>query len=376
MDRWIRMLCFSVIWLGLSFNQSFSADQKIAFLRGAEFRRVWHHPVRGSLDPAPLRAVMQQLCQNPRLAWIIDRRMDPDQLLTCEPLEAPLSEFLPKQLKSIQADAVVLGDTIIVGPEAAIRWLRTLAEIQRTELLAQGRDAKLVQALSRPVELHWDDLSQPRILAVEVAGRAKLNLQGVESIPYDLWGSGDLVGLTPGEALTLLAWQYEMQLTWRAGGQPALSPLQTPVSVSRLVRIPEAQLDSVKSQFAELICDPEGKSHRVRGRVEELETLDVWLKGGAAPRVKPKPPAVDLRKRKFKLKVENAALLDILKRLKAQGIPIEWNEDTLIAAGVDVQFKLQFDLQDASIEELLSALCQPAGLQFRLTEQGAEIFPP
>lgn len=376
MDRWIRLFCFSVFGLGHSFNLSPAADQKLAFLRGAEFRRVWNNPVRGSLDPAPLHSVMQQLCLNPRLAWIIDRRLDPDQLLTCEPLEAPLSEFLPKQLKAIHADAVVLGDTVIVGPEAAIRWLRTLGEVQRAERLAQGGDPKLIQALGRPVEQHWDDLAQPRTLVMEVAERAKLELKGVESIPYDLWGSGDLVGLTTGEILTLLAWQYDLQLTWQAGGKPALVPLQTPVSVSRLIRIPDAQRDAVKSQFPELVNTPEGKSQRVIGRVEELEALEAWLKGGTDPRGKPKPAAGDWRTRKFKLKVENAPLIDILKRLKAQGIPIEWNEEALVAADVDLKLKLQFDLQNASIQELLSALCQPAGLQFRLTEQGAEILPP
>ena len=372
--HWIRGLVMGLVWLGLCFGEASAAEQ---FVRGVEFRKVWNNAIRAGLDKTPLRSAIQQICSTSRVAWVIDRRLDPDHLLPSSPKEVvPLSEFLPLWLETIQADAVVVGDTLIVGPQEKTLWLRTLAEMQRKELLTTAGSAKLVQALWLPLDLHWDELAQPRQLAVDLAQRAKVTLTGAELIPYDLWGSGDLVGVSAGEALTVLAWQYDLQLKWQAGGKAKLVPLQLPVHVSQTIPIPEAKRAAVMLQFPDLASEVEGKSVRCTGRVEELEALDLWLKGGAKPKPTPRKPAGDWRTRKFTFKVENAPLIDVLKRLKDQGIPLEWNEAALVAAGVDLKVKLQIDLQGASAQEMLSAICDPAGLKSVITEQGAVISPP
>ena len=295
---------------------------------------------------------MDQLCTPRRLAWVIDRRLDRDQLLSCELLESPLSEFLPQVLESIAADAVVVGSTVIVGPHESIRWLRTLVEIQRTELSKSGATPQQVSALGRALDLHWDDLAEPAQLVKEVTQRIKLDVTGAASIPYDLWGSGQLVGVTAGEALTVLAWQYDLQFRWEPGGKAALVPLKVPVQISRVVPLAESRREAAKSQFPDLTWEPEGKSLRLTGRVEELEALDQWIKGGAKPRPTPKGP-VDWRTRKFTLTVKNSPLLDLLRALKQQGIPLTWDEPALTTAGVDLTQKINLDLTDASPDGLL-----------------------
>jgi hypothetical protein len=370
----IRMLLLAVWGLGLPLGSAHSAEPLI---RGVEFRKAWNNPIRARLDKEPLRLALQQFCSNSRIAWVVDRRLDPDQRLSCTPTAAaPLSEFLPELLDTIHADAVVVGDTVIVGPEEQTRWLRTLAEIQRKELLTTAGSAKLVQALGRPLDLHWDDLAQPRQLAVDLARRAKVTLTGVDLIPYDLWGSGDLVGVTAGEALTVLAWQYDLQLQWQAGGKALLVPLQLPVHVSQTFPVPEARRTAAKLQFPDLASEVDGKSVRWTGRVEELEALDRWLQGGPKPRTPLRQPAGDWRNRKYTFKVENAPLIEVLKRLQEQGIPLEWDEAALVAAGVDLRVKLQIDLKDASAAQMLSAICDPAGLKSVISARGATISPP
>ncbi len=377
MTHWMRMLLMAIGGLGLCLAQVPAAEPPDPVARGGEFRKAWNNPIRARLDKEPLRSALQQLCSTSRIAWVVDRRLDPDQRLSCSPAAAvPLSEFLPELLATIQADAVVVGDTVIVGPQQKIRWLRTLVEIQRKELHANAGSAKLVQSLGLPRDLHWADLAQPRQLAVDLAQRAKVNLTGAELIPYDLWGSGDLVGVTAGEALTVLAWQYDLQLQWPAGEKATLVPLQLPISVSQSFPIPETKRAAAKLQFPDLTTAAEGKSLRCTGRVEELEALELWLKGGTKPRLNPRRPAGDWRTRKFTFQVENAPLIEVLKRLKEQGIPLDWDEDALVAAGVDLKLKLQIDLQGASAQEMLSAICDPAELKFAITEQGAVISPP
>ena len=377
MTHWMRMLLMAIGGLGLCLAQVPAAEPPDPVARGGEFRKAWNNPVRAGFDKEPLRSALQQLCSTSGIAWVVDRRLDPDQRLSCSPAAAvPLSEFLPELLATIQADAVVVGDTVIVGPQQKIRWLRTLVEIQRNELHANAGSAKLVQSLGLPRDLHWADLAQPRQLAVDLAQRAKVNLTGAELIPYDLWGSGDLIGVSTGEALTVLAWQYDLQLQWEAGGKATLVPLQLPVSVTRLFPVLEANRKAAMAQFPDLTTAAEGKSLRWTGRIEELEALDLWLKGGAKPRPNPRRPAGDWRTRKFTFQVENAPLIEVLKRLKEQGIPLDWDEDARVAAGVDLKHKLQIDLQGASAPEMLSAICDPADLKFAITEEGAVISPP
>ena len=377
MARGMGVLWLCVAWLGLCVSQSLAATERPVFVRGAEFRKAWSSPVRVRLDRAPLRSAMQQLCFTAKIAWVMDRRLDPDRGVSWTPEAAiPLSEFLPELLRTIQADCVVVGDTVIVGPEASIKWLRTLAEIQRTELQAKAGSAKLVQSLGRPLDLHWDELAEPRSLVSELTQRAKVSLTGADLIPYDLWGSGDLVGLTPGEALTVFAWQYDLQLQWEAGGKASLVPLKLPVAVSRLIPVAAAKREAAKSQFPDLASVPEGQSWRVSGRVEELETFELWLKGGIKPLPRPKQTASDWRTRKFTFKVEKASLIDVLNGLKQQGTAIHWDEKALIDAGVDLKVPLQIDLQGASADEFLSAICDPAKLRYVITAEGATISPP
>ncbi len=377
MARGMGVLWLCVVWLGLCVRPAPAATDRPVFVRGGEFRKAWSSPVRARLDREPLRSAMQQLCTTAKIAWVVDRRLDPDQGVSWTPeAAAPLSEFLPELLRTIQADCVVVGDTVIVGPAASIKWLRTLAEMQRTELLAKAGSAKLVQSLGRPLDVHWEELTQPRSLVSELAQRAKVSLTRAELIPYDLWGSGDLVGLTPGEALTVLVWQYDLRLQWEAGGKASLVPLKLPVAVSRLIPVADAKREAAKAQFPDLASVPEGKSWRVTGRVEELEAFELWLKGGIKPLPRPKQTASDWRTRKFTFKVENASLIDVLNGLKQQGTAIHWDEKALIDAGVDLKVPLKIDLQGASAEEFLSAICDPAKLRYVITADGATISPP
>ena len=372
----IRTLLIVGIVIGLAPGSMEAADKPSALVRGAEFHVAWNQGVKARLDQTPLRSVMEQLCSSRRIAWVIDRRLDPDQNMSCPLTAAPLSEFLPQLLETIQADVVVLGSTVIVGPQTSIRELRSLAEIQRVALQKSGITAQRKLALGRQAELHWEELAEPRQLAAQLAQRAMLDLAGAELIPYDLWGSGDLVGMTPGEALTVIAGQFELQLKWESDGQATLIAQQDPVCVTREIKIPEAKRDAAKSQFPELAWTVEGKTVQATGLVEELEALERWLKGGPKPKLRTKQPAPDWRTRTFRLKVKNSSLADVLQALQQQGIPIEWDEEALVAAGVDFTTPLQIELQDASADELLSALCKPTKLRYEMTAQGAKILPP
>lgn len=377
MNPSLRVWMPAVIALSLVTGRIHSAEPK-GLLRGTEFRNAWNATVSARVDKRSLVQIMDHFCGSRRMAWVIDRRLDPDRNITTDLPLSPLSELLPELLKTEHAGAVAIGQSIIVGPEDKLIDLRTLAELQRQELQQTRLTAIRKQALAQTIELHWDDLTEPRQLVEQVVKRAKIDLVGADQIPYDQWRRGDLIGVTAGEALTILAWQYDFQLKWNPDGQASLVPVVLPVQVTRTYTVPESQREAVQTQFPTLAWTGEGKSLQAAGRVEELEAADQWLKGNSPAKPKPKPKTAPKgwRDRTFTLRIKNAPLCDVLAALKKQGIPLEWNEEDLIKSGVNMKAKVELELNKATAEELLSTLCRPAKLKYEITESSARLSAP
>lgn len=351
------------------------AAEPPGLVRGGDFRKAWNSTVSARVDRRSLVQIMDHFCGSRRVAWVMDRRLDPDHNITSDLPLSPLSELLPELLKTAQAGAVVIGQSVIVGPADKLIDLRTLAERQRQELQQTRLAAGRKQSLAQTMELHWDDLAEPRQLVEQVVKRAKFDLAGAEQIPYDLWRGGDLIGVTVGEALTILAWQYDLQLKWQPDGQASLVPIVRPVQITRTFSVSESRREAIQSQFPALTWAEEGKSMQATGRVEELEAVDQWIKGNSPAKPKPAPQKAlkDWRERTFTLRIKNAPLGDVLTALKKQGIPLEWNEDELVKAGVNMKGKVELELNRATADELLSTLCRPANLKYEITESSAKL---
>ena len=362
------MLACILLWGTTCITQ---AEDKIVFVRGSAARQAWEKPMQPRLDSSPLRETLTALFEGRRLAWMLDRRIDPDQMVTYTDGSAPLAEIVESMLQPLSAKAVFIGDTIIIGPGDRIQWLRTLAELQRSELQRSGLPVAKIGQLSRAVVWTWGDLAEPRQVAEFEARKLAIPLQGVDSIPYDLWGSGSLVGMTVGEAMTVIAYQYDQRLQWKSGGTAGFTPIQLPVEVSRV--LPNFTLDPqiIHEDFPELHIEPQtGKAVEARGKIEDIEVLEKLVKGTLTERRKPKDGRITWRAEKYSLKVENAPVIEILKVLKQQGIPVEWNEKELKDAGVDLNQKISLEHKDATAEVLIQDLCRQAGIDSETRPQG------
>ena len=373
MRGWLPTILTLVLWIG---DAQGAAPEKL--VRGAGFRKAWDTVVSAHVDGRSVVQVLEHFCGSRRIAWMIDRRLDPDQSITADAELSPLSEALPQLLNSIGAGVVVVGSNIIVGPQEKLLDLRTLAEAQRVELQQTRLNIQRKQTLAQTTDLNWNDLAEPRQLAEQVAQRAKIDLTGLEQIPHDLWRGGHLIGLTAGEALTVLAWQYDLQLKWQEDGRASLVPVVLPVRITRSFTVPETKHEATKSQFPQLTWSSDGKALQASGRVEELEAVDQWIQGtgGQTPKPKPQKQPKDWRDRTFTLRIKNAPLRDVLAALKAKGIPLDWNEEALIAAGIDLQAKVQLDLKNANADELMSALCSSAKLKYEITDSNVKLSAP
>lgn len=347
-----------------------AAERPAPLLRGPQFHRVWDSSIKAKLDRTPLRVAMGQLCGPAKIAFILDRRLDPETPLTCELVEAPLSSFLPQILEPIEASTAVVGNTIIVGPREPIRWLRTLAVVQRTEMLALPGVGPLAAGRARAIDVHWDDLTEPARLIEELSQKGQVRLTGMEQIPYDLWGGGDLVGVTPGEGITVIAWQYGLRLKWDTATTAQLVPIELPITTAKVLPVPTAKRELARTEFPDLAWEPAGASWRVVGRIEEIEDLERWLKGTPAPRKIAKAPWSSKR---YTFKVVDTPVLTVFKGLQSQGFPLTFDEAALTQAGITATSKLDLDVNAVTAEELVRQICQPFKLQYRMTESGVTI---
>lgn len=344
-------------------GSSLRAEEKVTFLRGAAARQAWDKPLQPRVEGISLRESLGTLCDSRKLAWMLDRRIDPDQLVSYTAGSAPLSVIVTSLIEPLHAQAILLGDTVIVGPQESMQWLRTLAELQRVDLQRSGLTATRISQLSRPVTWRWEEAAEPRKVVSEEVRRLSLEVRGLDKLPYDLWGSGSLVGLTPGEAITVIAWQYDHRLHWGEKGAATLVPIELPIAVSRVLPNFSGDRAAVAQEFPDLQLEPQGKSLAARGRVEEIEALEHWLKGTTTDRSKKKPTRNDWRARKFTLKLENAPLVDVLELLKKQGLPLEWDAAALADAGIDLKQKVSLQREDATADTLIEDLCRQAGLK-------------
>lgn len=340
-----------------------AADDKATYLRGAAVQLAWEKPLQPRIEQVGVREALATLCEGRQLAWLLDRRIDPDRPVSYVAGPAPLSTVVESLLKPLDAQVVRIGDTFVVGPRDSIQWLRTLAELQRLDLLRSGLALDKISQLSRPVIWNWGDLAQPRQIVAEETRRLRLTIEEIDRVPYDLWGRGSLAGMTLGEAVTVIAWQYDCRLHWGENGAAKLVPIQYPIQVSRVLPNYSLDRDAVTEEFPNLHLEPQGKSLEARGRIEEIEALQRWMKGTTADRTKRKPMKNDWRSRKFTLNFENAPLIDLLKLLKQQGLPVEWDEAGFAAASVDLKQKVNLKLTDATAEVLIEDLCRQTGLK-------------
>lgn len=373
MKSLFRIAALLCLW-GISARAGHAAE-KLVPLRGAAVRVAWDKPTQPHLEGIPVRDALSAICDGQRLAWMLDRRLNPDSIIHYTAGRVSLSEVLNRSLEPIESQAILLGDTIIVGPMRYVRGLRTLTERQRIELQQFGLPVAKVSELSRQVTWTWDDLTEPREIIRRGIERTSWKLDGLDQVPYDLWGRGALVGMTTGEAMTVILSQYDLQLRWTQNGTALVVPIEGPVEISRTLPNFSQDTQTASEQFPDLQWEQKGSEVRVRGRVEDIDALEKWLKGTARDRTDQTPPKGNWRTRKFTLQVENAPLVDFLNQLKKQGVPVEWDESELTRSGIDLRQKINISGKGVTAEMLIRDLCQQAHLKSDSNSTGIVIHP-
>ena len=281
----------------------------------------------------PLRDAIQRLQRLFNETVFLDRRIDPTTRVTLAAESSSVEDVMRRLAAEHGWGVVSLGDVVYVGPKSGAAQLTMTLPIvaEAVKVLPRADRARF----ARRRKLDWEQLTEPRALVTELVKKNGWQIQNADQIPHDLWPAGKLDGLTLAEQLALLLLGFERTYEFRAEERAieiiALKPLSDGAVSATLARTaPNATTES----------SPEKTRQVYSLRVEE--------------------------------KPVGAVTRELARRLNWQ---VEFDEKAIEAAGLSLEARVTFKVDDVDQEELLDALLGPVGLSYRREGERIVIVP-
>ncbi|HEY3395275.1 MAG TPA: hypothetical protein VGK58_21420 [Lacipirellulaceae bacterium] len=306
----------------------------------------------------------------------VDRRTDPFQRVSLEIEDATLGDVLQALSAGASMGYSKLQQLHYLGPPTAAEQLRTVAEVRRAE--AGRLPASRQASLGLQQSLKWPRLTEPRQLITTLVERRGWRLGRAERIPHDLWAAGKLPAMAFTDQLTVLLLGFDLTYETKAAERKLeIRPLEE-VTIRRDYQLPSQSPDATEPLRQVLRA---AKSHRlaatkltVDARVEEHERLAELLRGGGSQ------TRAEARIRQTKqlhtLRVQEQPVGAVLNELAARlGWALEIDGKAIRAAGLSLDRRVSFSVENRDEDELLNAVLRPAGLDFRRNGERLRIVP-
>src|SRR5262249_2683875 len=151
---------------------------------------------------------------------LLDRRLDPTASLRADAGGEMLGDFLERLAAGSHSGAVLVGNTVYLGPATAASKLRTLVALRTQELSSKGEiPGGRRGGLARTASFRWDELDRPAELLTRLAEHYQLKIEGLDLVPHDLWGGAVLPEAGAAEALSLVLIQFDLTFGWIEHGK-------------------------------------------------------------------------------------------------------------------------------------------------------------
>ena len=349
-----------------------AAEVPKGLLSEAAFNKALHEPLTARFDEMELGSLLKTLSEERRLAFLVDRRIDPTRAVSWRTGGEPFLDAVADRLSANHASAKAVGSTVFVGPEDSLKNLRTSITLRMEELRAMGEPALKQQfAVLRDHSLSWDEATEPRAELAEISRRWGIVIHGVDQMPYDLWPAGIMYDVNFVEALSLILIQYDRTFEWdKDGGSVTIVPMPEKVWIERKHSIPAARRDSLADDIGGILKSIDHTLERdrlmVRGSIEEHEKIATALGQRPGKSTPTKVSGAPLKQRLFTLTAEKVRIGDALQALREQGITIEYDEAAFEAAKIDLTRRVDLKLNKASADVFLSVLCDPLQVDYEI----------
>ncbi|MFO7905641.1 MAG: hypothetical protein R6U98_23485 [Pirellulaceae bacterium] len=302
------------------------------------------------------RDQLDQLAKRQRVAIFLDRRIDPDQQVSCSARQVTFAELLNQLAAKVDAVVLHIGSVVYIGPRDLVSGLSRVAEQRARE--ARALPGRRERALLAKRSWRWDALAEPRLLLDELAEEARVTIDGTDKIPHDLWPGTELPPLRWTDRVTLLLAGFGLTFELADQGRAIdLVPLPKAELLARSydTSLSEVNWERVAEQFPQADIQRFPESIEFRGTPEEHNRLRELLSRQASP----KPDRPPQGKTVHSLRVARQPIGAILKTIQDQ---LEVEFEFGAAVRQKLQTRVTFDLHNVSIDELLEATLTPASL--------------
>jgi len=263
----------------------------------------------------------------------VDRRVDPDRRVTLDIDASSAEQVMTAIAAADDLGTARIGKLIYLGPK------KTADGLKRLEAARASDVARLPAALRATFtgkrQLAWPRLAEPRAVVDSALRQAGWKLGNPEQIPFDLWAAGALPELTLAEQLTLLLAGFDLTFKLHADER-----------VVEVVPLPA--------------------------------TADGAALPTAGPPTKANPPATQPPRGKqvFSLRVEEKPVGAVLRQLAGKlNWSLQIDDDAIRAAGLSLDQRVSFSVDQVDQEKLLDALLTPAGLEYKLEGNQLRVMP-
>lgn len=380
LPRQIKPFVYRTVWMGVSLLPLLAsaapaddAGTPISWHEGPALQRQLAQPADLVWSNQPVREGLMQLSKLHRVAILLDRRIDPDQTVRLRARQVPVGELIKQIAQQCSAETSLVGSVVYVGPPATAAKLRTLAAVRSDEAQKLPDEVRRLVSARRP--LIWPELTQPRELIEELASEVRLTLAEPQLVPHDLWPAADLPPMCWTDRMTLVLAQFDLTFSVQ-GGTVDLAPIPATVQLTR--SYPGGKQPNVAAhRFASLA--PKAQVKVVGDKVLVTGSLDDHDRiSGKQSETGPKPrPAADpLADQRFNLKVAEQPVGPLLRALcEHLKMELSLDERAIANAGIDLQRRVSFEVDQATIDELLSAMLTPAGMTAQRNGMQLEVKP-
>ncbi len=338
---------------------------------GAAWQQQWALPVTIEWQGVALRGALENLAQSQGVATLIDRRLNPSRKLSVSIREQPLRQACEQIAETQGFGVCVVGPVTYWGPPTLTTKLTTLSALMQEQLAK--RPAATRVAWNKSVAWKWDDLATPRDLLTQLSREGNVTWQGLEHVPHDLWGAADLPPLPLYERALLVAAQFDLTLDISAdGSSAALVPIPARVAIERrypATKEPSAVVARFKSLAPEAEIEVHGNQLIVRATLDDHQRLSA-PKSAAAPVTN--TPGVQV----YTLTLSDVPLDKLLTALEGRlMIRFQLDRAAIDKAQIKLDQNVSLKVQQVSLDELLRAALEPAGLTFRRQGETVEVLP-
>ncbi len=315
-----------------------------------------------------LAAVLDRLSETQEFSIWLDRRVDLQQSVELRFTDLPLEQVLDQLAEKHSLGISVLDNLVYIGPKQSAYELATL--------LKQARNS--IAKSSTPTKRRWLDeksttwlrLSQPRDLLTSLLKQSGITFLGSETIPHDLWDSKQLPSLTLVDKTVLILVGFDLTCRISPDGSTCeVVPIERPVVLKQRYRITKNRkrlLAELPKLVPEAQIEFKGRSLFVTGRYEDQLKVQQALAGKQTkPSLSTTAPRADAEK-VFSLRLKNQAVGGVINQLARQlKLQVEWDQKSLDKANRSQETLVSCDVKDVSLDELLSGILAPAGMEFR-----------